>query len=189
MGGPLSVTLAEIHMIRMENDVVIPLKPIFYKRFVDDIINRRKKNVPDELFFRLNNYHRNIKLTIEISPVKFLDTQLVNLNGKIETKVYRKLNKLPVPWSSNIPKRYKRNAINGDLHRAKRIATDFDNEIVQIEEKFLAANFPPSFINSVCNNFLNEDNNHENIDFIIPPGFFDVKLPVILIEIPYCEKK
>ena len=62
-----------------------------------------------------------------------------------------------MPWSSNIPKCYKRNAINGDLHRAKRIATDFDNEIVQIKEKFLAANFPPRFINSVCNDFLNKD--------------------------------
>ena len=50
MGDPLSVTLAEIHMIRMENGVVIPLTPIFYKRFVDDIINRRRKNVSDELF-------------------------------------------------------------------------------------------------------------------------------------------
>ena len=68
MGGPLSVTLAEIHIIRMENDTVIPLNPIFYIRLVDDIINHRKKNVPDELFFKLNNYHRNIKLTIEISP-------------------------------------------------------------------------------------------------------------------------
>ena len=93
-----------------------------------------------------------------------------------------------MPWSSNIPKRYNRNAINGDLHRAKRIATDFDNEIVQIKQKFLAANFPSRFINSVCNDFLNKDNNHENNDFIIPPRFFDVKLPVILIEIPYCEK-
>ena len=97
MGSLLSVTLAEIHMIRMENDVVIPLKLIFY-RFVDDITNRRKKNVPDELFFKLNNYHRNIKLTIEISPTKFLDTQLVNLNEKIDTKVYRKSEKLPVLW-------------------------------------------------------------------------------------------
>ena len=119
MEGPLSVTLAEIHMIRMENDVVIPLKPTFYRKFVDDIINRHKKNVPDELLFKLNDYHRSIKLTIEISPTKFLDTQLVNLNGKIETKVYRKLDELPVPWSSKIPKRYKRNAINGDLHCAK----------------------------------------------------------------------
>ena len=49
MGGPLSVTLAEIHMIRMENNVFISLKPIFYK-FVDDIFNRRKMNVRDELF-------------------------------------------------------------------------------------------------------------------------------------------
>ena len=95
---------------------------------------------------------------------------------------------MPVPWSSNIPKRYKRNAINGDLHRAKRIATDFEKEIVEIKEKFLAANFPSRFINSVCNDFLNKDNNHENIDFLIPPGFFDVKPPVILIEIPYCDK-
>ena len=123
MGDHLSVTLWYIHMKRMQNDVAIPLKPIFF-RFVDDIINRCKKNVPDELFFKLNNYHRNTKLTTEISPTKFLDTQLVNLNRKMETNVYRKQNKLPVPWSSNIPKRYKRNAINGGLHRAKRIAAD-----------------------------------------------------------------
>ena len=80
MGGPLSVTFAEIHMVNMENDIVIPLKPIFYRRFVDDIINCRKKNVLDELFFKLNNYQRNIKLTIEISPTKFFDTQFVDLN-------------------------------------------------------------------------------------------------------------
>ena len=102
MGHLLSVTLAEIHMIRMENDVIL-LKPIFYRRNVDDIINCHKKNVPDELFFKLNYYHQNIKLTIEICPTKFLDTQLVYLNGKVQTKVYRKPNKLPVPWSSNIP--------------------------------------------------------------------------------------
>ena len=101
----------------------------------------KKKNVSDELSFKLNNYRRNINLTIEISPAKILDTQLVKLNGKIKTKVYRKLNKVPVPWSSNVSKRYKRNAINGDLHRVKQIATDFEKEIVQIKEKFLAANF------------------------------------------------
>ena len=187
MGGPLSVTLAEIHMIRMENDVVIPLRPIFY-RFVDNIINLRKNNVPDELCFKLNNYHQNTKLTIEISPAKFLDTQLVNLNGNIETKVHRKINKLPIPWSSNILKCYKKNAINGDLHCAKRNATDFVKEIAPIKEKFIAATFPSGFINSVCNDFLNKDNKHENIDFTIPPGFFDVKPPVILSKIQYCDK-
>ena len=37
MGGPLSVTLVDIHMIWTENDVVKPLKPLFYKRYVDHI--------------------------------------------------------------------------------------------------------------------------------------------------------
>ena len=43
MGGPLSVTLPDIHMIRTEKDIVTALKPIFYKIFADDIYNRRKK--------------------------------------------------------------------------------------------------------------------------------------------------
>ena len=71
-------------------------------------------------------------------------------------KVYRKSNKLPVPCSSNIPKRYKRYTINRDLHRAKQIATEFEKEIVEIKKKFLAANFPSRFINSVSNDFLNK---------------------------------
>ena len=64
--GPLSVTLADIHMIRTEKDIVTPLKPIFYKRFVDDIYNRRKKDILDNFYEGLN-YHPNIKLTIEIN--------------------------------------------------------------------------------------------------------------------------
>ena len=47
MGGPLSVTLADVYMIRTENDVVELLKPLFYKQYVDDIYSRRKKNCTD----------------------------------------------------------------------------------------------------------------------------------------------
>ena len=32
MGGPLSVTLANIHMIQLEADVVVQIRPIFYKQ-------------------------------------------------------------------------------------------------------------------------------------------------------------
>ena len=82
MGGALSVILTEIYMARMENDVIIPLKTMFI-RFVDDIINHRKKNVPDELFSKLNICHQNIKFTtIKISPTNFLDRQLVKSNEK-----------------------------------------------------------------------------------------------------------
>ena len=46
----------------MEFDVVKPLKPKRYKRYVDDIYSKRIKNQPDKLFEELNNYHPNIKL-------------------------------------------------------------------------------------------------------------------------------
>ena len=65
MGGPISVVFADIYMCKMENDVVAPIKPLFYKRYVDDTYVRRKKNTKDELFGKLNTYHKNIKLTTE----------------------------------------------------------------------------------------------------------------------------
>ena len=119
-------------MIETENKVVKPLKPLFYKRYFDDIYSRRKKNCTYQLYHELNNYRPNINLTIEINPAKFLDTQFIIKNGKIETAVFRKSTKLPLPWSSNIPKRYKRNAINADLRCSKRISTTFDKEIFSI---------------------------------------------------------
>ena len=41
-------------MAKMENDIVIPSKPIFYRRFVDDNYSRPKLG-DSVLFDRLNN--------------------------------------------------------------------------------------------------------------------------------------
>ena len=54
MGGPLSVILSDIFMTKLENDIVRPAKPEYYKRYVDDIICRRIKNEGDLLFQSLN---------------------------------------------------------------------------------------------------------------------------------------
>ena len=54
MGGPLSVTFSDIFMIKIENNIVIPTKSILYRRYVDDIYTRRKKNIEDSLFKALN---------------------------------------------------------------------------------------------------------------------------------------
>ena len=148
-------------MIRNEKNIVTPLKSIFCKRFEDDIYTKRKKGIHDKLYESLNNYHPNIKLTIEINPNKFLDTEIIENKGVIETKVYRKTTKLPVPWSSNIPKRYKRNTINTDLYRAKRIATNLDNKLVIIKKKFLAADYHHRFFNSIVNMFIEKENKKE----------------------------
>ena len=72
-GRPLSVILADIHMVRTKNEVVKPMNPPFYKRFVDDIYSRRNKSQQDVLFEDLNNFHPNIKLAIDVNPERFLD--------------------------------------------------------------------------------------------------------------------
>ena len=88
----------------MEIAIAIPQKPLFYRRYVDDVYNRRKKFKQDELFEKLNNYRPKILLTIEVSPTKFLDTSLNLNNGIYDFKVYRKTTKQPTHWSSKIPK-------------------------------------------------------------------------------------
>ena len=167
MGGPLSVPLSDIHMIRMETDVVVPIRPIFYKRYIDDIYNRRQKNTSDVLYDALNNYHPKIKLTIETNPLRFLDTEIIHINGTIETKVHRKKTKLPIPWTSNIPKRYKRNSIKTELYRAKQISSNFASEVTVIRNKFESAGYPKRFVNSIIQEFTAVKENDES-DFIIP---------------------
>ena len=85
LGGPISVVFEDIYMCKMEDDVVAPLRPIFYKRYIDDTYVRKKITI-DELFEMLNTYHDNIKITIEENPTKFLDTEIVRHNSAIITK-------------------------------------------------------------------------------------------------------
>ena len=99
MRGPLPVTFSDIYMVKVENDVVTPSKPIFYCRFVDGIYSRRK----------LRYKHSNIRLSIEVNPSTFLDTKLTNISGVYKLNVFRKNTKLTSPWTSKTSKRYKQN--------------------------------------------------------------------------------
>ena len=96
-----------------------------------------------------------------------------------------KPNKLPTHWSSKVPKRYKRNAINSDLNRSHRISMNFTAEKEIIRDKFNNAGFPVRFIESVIEQFekkLTED------DLIIPEFLFKEPKKFVLIELPFCEK-
>ena len=135
MGGPVSVVFTDIFMCKMEEDVVVPAKLIFYKRYVDDTYIGRKKNV-DELFQNLKSYHTNMKLILEENPRKFLDTEIIRKNNTISTQVFTKLTKFPVHLSFKIPTNYKRNAITSELHRAKKFATDFSKKLRRIKTAF-----------------------------------------------------
>ena len=82
------------------------------------------------------------------------------------------------------PKRYKRNTINGDLHRSKRTASNFDEETPLIKEKFMKADYPLRLINSVVNEFQ-KGKECEDESFIIPTSLLEIAKPLIFVEIPY----
>ena len=104
MGNPLSPVIANIFMSKLEHDVVTPQAPPFYDRYVDDIFTKKSKNEPDELPEAMNSDHRNIKFTVEDNPSHFLETALHFTGNSFSTSVFKKPGKLPVHWSSQVPK-------------------------------------------------------------------------------------
>ena len=95
MGNPLSPVLANIFMSKLEADVVRPFNPTFYDRYVDDCFSKKRKDEPDQLLDRLNNYHPNIKFTVEENPDHFLDTAFSYGNDGFDCKVYKKPGNYP----------------------------------------------------------------------------------------------
>ena len=89
-----------------------------------------------------------------------------------------------MPQSSNIPKRYH----NSDLHRSKQISSNFDRGIYRIKKKFLAADYPQKFVESVIRNVQYDKIESVEDDYIIPPGFFVIAKPVIIAAVPFCTK-
>ena len=97
---------------------------------------------------------------------------MLSNDGLCHPEVYRKPNKIPVHWSSKIPKKYKRNAVWGDLNRAYRMSSNFDKELTHIRDKFQRASFPNRFVDSIINQFkekIAEENVEE--DVLIPKYF------------------
>ena len=171
-------------MNSLEKEHVMPLKPKFCKRYVDNTITKKKKNTDiDELFQNMNSHNPNIKLTVETNPTRFLDTAFSkNLDGFVTTNAFCKPGKLPTFWNSQIPKRYKQNNIRGDLHGALKIASDFHAGVQTIIQKYLEVGYSIVFIKSVINDFKNSKDEEQ---LIIPEWLFDQRKKV-LFKLPYC---
>ena len=168
MCGLVFVVFSDIYVCKMEEDIVIPANPIFYKRYIDDTYVQRKKHERDKLFIDLNSYHENIKLSLEINPNKFLNTEIIRTNQGIQMQVYNKAKKLPVYWSLKVPYKYKRNTITDELHRAKRTPSNFDDEIKRIRSKYKDAGYPKHVIKNTIKNF-----NRKKDELLILPWLFD----------------
>ena len=177
-------------MTKTEREVGNPLKPKFYKRFVDDIINRRK-NQPDQLFENFNNYITYIACITSIVQLRYALKSSWIRNG------FMKRNQSQPKYITikeiyqfighhKILKQRKRNVITSGLDRPAGMARVPGHEIPGIDYKFINAGCPLRFINSVIKQFSRKSS--EMDDFIIPHRLFDIPKKVVLVEIPYCPK-
>ena len=78
-------------------------------------------------------------------------------------------------WSLKVPFKYKRNAITGELHRAKRISSDIDKEIKRIRSKYTNAGYPKHVIENTIRNF-----NRKKDEPLIPLWLFDERKHVTI---------
>ena len=95
-----------------------------------------------------------------------------------------KPNKYPLHWSSQTPRRYKRNAIICELYRAFVISDSFEDELTNIRDRYSTAGYPLGFINEVIKDFK-----FTRLECLIPKHFFEIpdKKPIIRIRLPFCK--
>ena len=98
MGSPLGLSLANAYLCHHEtkwlNDYPDKFKPVFYKRYVDDIfvLFKRPEHVKPFIDY-MNSKHKNINFSFETEKegqMPFLDVNVFRENGKFVTNVYRK---------------------------------------------------------------------------------------------------
>ena len=143
---------------------------------MDDIITKRTIGSIDNLFVNLNNYHPNISLTLEVNPKQFLDTSIDFIKRETITSVYTTKNNLPVFSSSKIPKRYKRNAIKGELHRLQKFLPHSMLKLTESDKNFLTL----VFLSIKDFQGITDD------DVLIPEWLFDERI-VKTLRLPYCS--
>ena len=94
------LTSATVPVINLP-DFNLSLKGLTY----DDTITKINKNATnDELPANMNSHHKNIKLTVETNPTRFLDTAFtVNPDGFVTANVCMEMyGKFPGFWNSQI---------------------------------------------------------------------------------------
>ena len=164
MGSPLAPTLANLFMGHHEEKWIQNFtgsKPIFYKRYVDDIFAVFQNS--DDFFQYLNEKHANIKFTQEKNSegkLPFLDVMIDNCN-KFSTSVYHKptFTGLFMNFKSFVPQSYKFNLIKTLLDRVFKINNSwvgFDLDLEGLKDCLLRNNFPEKIIDRITREFLDK---------------------------------
>lgn len=171
MGNPLSPVLADIVMQKLFTTCLdkIEVQPTLIKKYVDDIIIIAPQKIIDEIFNLFQNFHQNIKFTIEKETNKsipFLDLLLIRNGSKIITDWFCK------PTSSNRilnflsahPLKIKINIAKSLISKILTLSNEnYHTKNIQIIKHILIKNnYPSNIINSLIFKFYNPDHIHNS---------------------------
>ena len=96
MSSPVSAVIANLVMEEVEQRALASslVKPLFWKRYVDDVISAVSKNEVGNLLSSLNSVQPSIQFSVERERdrrLSFLDLSVYRTDhGNLETGVYRK---------------------------------------------------------------------------------------------------
>ncbi|CAN7951161.1 unnamed protein product [Ixodes pacificus] len=157
MGTKMAPNYANIFMGALESQFIeaSPLKPIFYKRFIDDIF-LIWTHTEEQLFIfieRFNRAHPNIKFTHEYSrtSINFLDVTLSVEGNKLQTRLYRKPtdSQKYLHYHSSHPRHCKNSIPYSQAHRFRRICSEkqeFERNVADLRGVLLQQRYPAGVI-------------------------------------------
>ena len=169
MGSPLGPTLANLFLAYHEekwlNDCPVQFKPLYYRRYVDDIFLMFQNKSQVLKFLRyMNSRHQNIRFTVEEEEngsLSFLDIKITRNGDKLMTSIHRKktFSGVYLNYDSFLPRDYKRGLISTLLYRAYTLCSDYNSiheEISKLKTIWQKNNFPLSFIDRCVKKFFDK---------------------------------
>ena len=167
MGSPLGPTLANIflchHEVRWLSACPMDFKPVFYKRYVDDIFLLFSHRDQIEQFKAyMNMQHANIKFTSEVeidNLLAFLDIKVIRSGVAFLTSVYRKptFSGVYTNFNSFLPDIYKTGLVHTLMFRLFNICSNWQlihSEIEHLRSVMRRNAYPDCLLNNVIKRFL-----------------------------------
>ena len=168
MGSPLGPTLANVFLSHHEETWLEKcpshFKPVYYRRYVDDVIVLFKSKDHVKMFLRyLNSRHKNIEFTYEEeddNSLTFLDVLISRKDNRFETSVYKKktFSGVYVNFKSFLPMDYKHGLLFTLLFRAYKLSSNYSKlheEIVKLKTIWQKNRYPLFIIDKCIKKFLN----------------------------------
>ena len=167
MGLPLAPLLANWFVSKIERGILSDkkhdrYKPVFYRRYVDDIFAIFNNPADRDSFLdALNSAHPNLSFTMETTSdaLPFLDVEVSIKDGYYNTRVYRKPTNTGVVlnFESMAPLKWKKALVMGMLNRAYKLTsslTYFQAEVENIKSSLRKNRYPDRFVNQICDHFI-----------------------------------